>query len=294
MLMSLLVVLLLVGVPSLLVIAVRAAMGWNRSGVGARREWAWVQATWVVCALVGGALAWLLAGHLSLGRGTMLAPAVMGAFVVIGVGLGETVVRPRRPSGRRSASLAVRRVADYLPRALVGAVGGVVTLHLATLALTTVTASADDMGRAGRQVAAWCGNMGSAASPYPGSFYSVPLVLLLLLMSLGTVAALTAVVRRPRGFATREVGDDELRRRSATRVLAAAGGAVAASHAGIAYFAGSALLRLGCQRAWMEPVGWLLLASVPGAVLLLGWFSSRIVLPGGVAAAPAPGPAGVR
>ena len=62
---------------------------------------------------------------------------------------------------------------------------------------------------------------------------------------------------------------------------------MAASHAGIAFFAGTALLRMDCQRAWMDPAGWLLLASVPVALLLLGWFLARIVTPAATPAAPA-------
>ena len=130
------------------------------------------------------------------------------------------------------------------------------------------------------KIAARCGDTGSGAGPYPGSFYSFPLALLLLVIGLATAAALTAVVRRPRGFAPDDVGDDVLRQRSTTRILAAAGAAVAASHVGIAYFAGSALLRMDCQRAWMPPVGWALMASMPAALLLLGWFLGRIVTPG--------------
>ena len=137
--------------------------------------------------------------------------------------------------------------------------------------MTTASASTDDLGRAGRQIAAQCGNTGSAAGPYPGSFYSVPLTLLLLAIGLATAAALMAVVRRPRDFAPDDIGDDELRHRSTTRVLAAAGAAVAASHLGIAFFAGTALLRLDCQRAWMGPAAWALVASVPAALLVLGW-----------------------
>ena len=166
---------------------------------------------------------------------------------------------------------------DYLPRALPAAVGVITVLHLATLALTTASASPDDMGRAGRQIAAQCGQTSTTASPYPGSFYSVPLTLLLLVIGAVAVASLTAVVHRPRGFAPDDVGDDALRRRSATQVLAAVGAAVAASHAGIAFFASTALLRMDCQRAWMDPVGWTLMATIPAALLLLGWFLYRIV-----------------
>lgn len=234
--------------------------------------------------VTGGVVAWLLQGTLDLGRGAMLAPAILGVSLVAGVGLGETVVRPRRPAGPRTASLETRQVTEYLPRGVTTVVVATAALHLAALTLTTATASADDMGRAGRQVAAQCGGTGSVASPYPGSFYSGPLTALLVVMGLATLAALMAVVRRPRGFAPDEVGDDVLRRASTTRVLAAAGAALAASHAGIAFFAGTALLRMDCQRPWMAPVGWALLASVPVALLVLGWLLGLIVTPGALPA----------
>lgn len=278
--MSLVVLLVLVGGPLLLTVIALTALWLTRGRVDTRREWTFVRLTWVTAVIVGAVVAWLGNAFLDLGRGTMLAPAVLGLFVVAGVGLGEAVVRPQRPTGPRTASLAPRRVANYLPRVLTTAAGGITVLHLATLALTTATASPDDMGHPGRQVAARCGNMGSSAGPYPGSFYSVPLILLLLVIGMTTTAALTAVIRRPRGFAPEEVGDEVLRQRSTTRVVAAAGAAVAASHVGIAYFAGMALLRMDCQGAWMHPVGWVLLASVPVALLLLGWFLGRIVTPG--------------
>lgn len=286
--MSLPVLLVLVGGPLLLAVIALAAQSLTRGGIDTRREWRWVRVTWAAALVVGGGAAWLVNGSLDLGRGTMLVPAVLGLFVVAGVGLAETLVRPQRPTGPRTASLAARRVADYLPRALTTAVGGISVLHLATLALTTASASTDDLGRAGRQIAARCGNTGSGAGPYPGSFYSFPLTLLLLVIGLAAVAALVAVVRRPRGFAPDDVGDDVLRRLSTTRVLAAAGAAVAASHVGIAFFAGTALVRMDCQRAWMEPVGWVLIATMLAALLLLGWFLGRIVVPG---ALPAPSPA---
>lgn len=286
--MSLPVLLVLVGGPLLLTVIALAAQSLTRGPIDTRREWRWVRVTWAAALVVGGGAAWLVNGSLDLGRGTMLVPAVLGLFVVAGVGLAETLVRPQRPTGPRTASLAARRVADYLPRALTTAVGGISVLHLATLALTTASASTDDLGRAGRQIAARCGNTGSGAGPYPGSFYSFPLTLLLLVIGLAAVAALVAVVRRPRGFAPDDVGDDVLRRLSTTRVLAAAGAAVAASHVGIAFFAGTALVRMDCQRAWMEPVGWVLIATMLAALLLLGWFLGRIVVPG---ALPAPSPA---
>ena len=282
--MSLSIISALVGGPLLLTVIALGAHSATRGGPDTRSEWKWVRATWVAAAFIGGVAAWLVNGSLDLGRGTMLAPAIVGLFVVTGVGLAETVVRPRRPTGPRTASLAPRRVVNYLPRALTTAVAGITAVHLATLALTTASASADDMGRAGRQIAARCGNVGNGAGPYPGSFYSIPLTLLLLGIGLAAVAALVAVVRRPRGFANDEVSDDVLRLRSMTRVLAATGAAVAASHVGVAFFAGTALLRMDCQRAWMDPAGFVLVATIPVALLLLGWFLARIVVPGALPA----------
>lgn len=275
-----LIVLVLIGGPLLLTAIAVVGQSLVRERIDTHHEWRWVRVTWAVALVVGAVAAWLVDGSLELGRGTMLAPVILGLFVVAGVGLAETVVRPRRPTGSRTASLAPRRVADYLPRALTIAVGGITVLHLATLVMTTASASTDDMGRAGRSIAAQCGDTGSAAGPYPGSFYAVPLLLLLLVVGLAAVAALIAVVRRPRGFAPDDVGDDVLRRRSATRILAAAGAAVAASHVGIAFFAGTALLRMDCQRAWMAPVGGVLVASVLLALALLAWFLTQIVAPG--------------
>ncbi|TQJ52244.1 hypothetical protein [Phycicoccus sp. SLBN-51] len=275
--MSLIVLFVLIGTPLLLTLT---ALSLARVRVATGEEWKWVRLMWAAAVLIGGVVAWLLQRGLDLGRGSMLAPAILGVSVVAGVGLGETVVRPRRPAGPRTASLVTRHVTDYLPRGLTAVVVAIAAVHLVTLALTTATASADDMGRAGRQVAAQCGDTGSAASPYPGSFYSGPLTVLLVVVGIATLAALMAVVRRPRGLAPDEVGDDVLRRWSTTRVLAAAGAALAASHAGIAFFAGTALLRMDCQRAWMELVGWALVASVPVALLLLGWLLGRILTPG--------------
>lgn len=279
--MALIVLSVLVGTPLLLTVL---AVSLSGGRIEADAEWARVRWMWAAAVVVGGVVAWWVARHLDLGRGLMLVPAVLGLSVVSGVGLAETVVRPRRPAGPRTASLLARRVTDYLPRGLTAVVAVTAGAHLATLAVTTASASADDLGRAGRRIAAQCGDTGSAASPYPGSFYSVPLAVVLLVIGLAGLAAVTVVVRRPQGFAADRAQDDVLRRRSATRVVAAAGAALAASQAGIASFAGAALLRLDCHRAWMPPLGWALLASVPVAVLLLGWFLGRVVAPGASAA----------
>src|SRR5688500_3743694 len=116
--MPLLVLLVLLGGPLLLTVIALAAQSSTPVDIDTRRQRRWVRLTWAAALVVGGIAAWLLNTTLDLGRGTMLVPAVLGLFVVAGVGLAETVVRPQRPTGPRTASLAPRRVADYLPRAL--------------------------------------------------------------------------------------------------------------------------------------------------------------------------------
>ena len=59
-------------------------------------EWRRVRLTRLVGTLAGLAAAAICWQQGSFGRGPMLAPALFGLGVVLGVGLGETVVRPRR------------------------------------------------------------------------------------------------------------------------------------------------------------------------------------------------------
>ncbi len=251
------------------------------------REWLAVVAIRILGGAAGVAAAcvtvfWPIAGvDLGLGRGLLLAPAVVGLGVMLGVAVGETVVRPRRPAGPRTASLEPRRVWAYLPRPLTWSVLVTTVLLAATLALSTITASADDMGRAGRSLSCRTAVHSSSQGPYPGSFYSVPLLAILVLVAVVGLFAARAVVRRPRGFAPSEYGDDALRTRSLTVIVAGAGLAISASYAGVALTAGGALNQLGrseCGAAWMTPVGLPLLLSVPLALLVTCWCAVRLLL----------------
>ncbi|MBA3783051.1 MAG: hypothetical protein H0X12_14520 [Nocardioides sp.] len=262
-------------------------LAFARRDVKTGREWLAV----VAIRIVGGAAGVAAAGatvfrpmagvDLGLGRGLLLAPAIVGLGVMVGVAVGETVVRPRRTSGPRSASLQPRRVWAYLPRPLTWAVAVMTVLHLATLVLTTVTASADDLGRAGRSVTCPDSGPGFTSTPYPGSFYSYPLLAILALVAVVGLFAARVVVRRPRGFAPSEYGDDALRVRSLTVIVAAAGLAVAATHVAVAVTALNALSNAGgsaCGTGWMSPYDILLLLSLPVGVVVTCWCGVRLLL----------------
>ncbi len=237
--------------------------------------WRWAGVTGGLVA--GGAAA----ASGALGRGLLLAAPVFGLCVLAGVVVGETSVRS--PKGRtRMAALEVRRVRDYLPRGLARAVVGAAALLLALLAVTTATGTADDVGRPGRMLLLQCTTaLQQGASPWPGSFYSVPLVALVLTGLVAASAALRVVVRRPRaGADTATVAaDDALRQRAAQTITGACGILVTLPLAGACLLTAVALLSLSCRPTWWTFAGWSLLALLPALAALMGWCAASVLSP---------------
>lgn len=231
-----LAILALLGV--LVVLVVVAPGRW----VQVRREWRLVQLTRVAGVVVGLVLASVVPDD------TGLEPAVFGLCVLVAVVLGETVVRPRRPGGARTASLSPRRVRDYAPRHLARAA---MASSVATVALTlvSITVLRTDPG-SGRTVLLGCGN------DWPAIVKTDPMVvtptLAVLLTSILLVGAVAArqVVRRPRGMGATTDDDDALRRRSLAVVTAAVGFATAATGSsvvnGLAEAAGQSTTGASC------------------------------------------------
>lgn len=273
-------VLVLALVLVLVVLAVLVGLG-RRRDVVPRREWRLVQATRLL-GLVGGlaaAMAMLrLREHWVGSLSEVLAPAAFGLVVVTGVALGEVAVRPRRTTGPRTASLRPRTVRSYAPRvttALVATMGG---LLAATLLLTTVTADRADDGRL-RALACRAGGVTSVVTPYPGLYYAAPLAVVLVLTLAVAAAAARRVVTRPRGLATTDHGDDVLRRRSITVIVAAVGVAVSASEMGVAAVAAEAIHRVsdGCPMAGSSTLTVGLAVTAVAALLLALWCLVRVV-----------------
>jgi hypothetical protein len=197
----------------------------------------------------------------SLGRGVMLAGSLLALCIVLGVVVGELRVTAPPPA-ERVATLEVRRVRDYAPRRLAIVVLAATALLGAVLAATTAMGSADDLGRDGRVLFRQCSDLvAEARGPWPGSFYSVPLAVVVGLGLLVTAVALRQVVRRPRQ-GTDVVADDLLRRRAAETCTAAAGLLVVVPLTGIATFTALGLRGISCA-----PAGWT--ASATGLLLLV-------------------------
>src|SRR5450631_3926485 len=220
----------------------RKAVGWRWAGLGAG----------VVVASLTAVTA--RAGLYNLGA--MLSAPVFGLCVMGGVVAGElTTIPPRQ--GVRTAAFETRTVGEYLPRGL-GSLVAASTLGLgALLVTTTLMGSADDAGLAGRFLSRQCRpEIWARNGPWPGSFYSVPLGIAVVVGLLGAAAALRTVV---------------LRRRSVEAVVAATGVMVAASLSGVAFVAGIQLHRIACSPASWTVLGVALLAVGALMLLLTSW-----------------------
>ena len=245
------------------------------------REWLLVLTVRVLASVVGVAAAIATYASGSYGRGPMLALSAFGGCVLLGTALGETLVRPRRDPGVRSASLTPRRVRDYLPVTAVP-VAGMAGATFALLVFTTVTA--DGGPGLERGLACATATMSSRHTPYPGSYYSLPLALALVAVLGVAAVAARQVVARPRGMAPDSSDDDLLRRSSLDVVVAATGCAVGAPLFGICLVAGGALRSLStarpsCAPEWYGPVGGVLLvlSLVPFVLTLV--CLARLALP---------------
>lgn len=225
------------------------------------------------------ALAW---GHLR--PLTFAAPLLAAVVVVAAIVVGQqSAYRAARVTG--SAGLERRQLRSYLPPALTRWTVCLLALLLTAVLFSTLAASPDDMGRAGRAVSVWwiegegaqSGTYGAARTPFPGSFYTSWVGLALALLLALAVLGLVLTVRRPRNGADPELVrvDDALRRITVEGIVAAVGVGVSGSALAVTLVSGMDLLQLG-------PVP---LATASGAVSLIvavgalvGLLGSAVVL----------------
>jgi len=244
--------------PSLhgaLVASHRKAVGWRWAGIG--------------LGAVVAALTALTATVDLYNIGAMLAPTIFGLCVIGGVFVGEFTTIPR-PQGVRTATVETRTADNYLPRRLSRIVAASALALGTVLVTTTWMGSADDEGRAGRFLSRLCSpDIVARNGPWPGSFYSVPLGIAVVVGLVVAAVALRTVVLRPRSGSDYDlvVADDFLRRRSAEAIVAATGVMVAASLSGVALVAGVRLISVACPTASWTILGVVLL--VVGALMLL-------------------------
>ena len=217
----------------------------------------------------------------ALGRGLLLAAPIFGLFVLLGVLGGELSVRAPVVQTRKAA-VEIRRARDYLPRNLSIAVTAAAGALTALLVATTATGSADDLGRAGRALARQCTSaLSQSASAWAGSYYSIPLAVVILFGLAAAVGTLHRVVLRPRPGdpSVLTTADDLLRRRAGYAVTGACGVLVTIPLIGVSLVTAFALLAISCRPTWWTVAAWSLIALAPAWVVLLGWSGLAVVSP---------------
>jgi len=198
-----------------------------------------------------------------LGRLALTGPAVAGMVTIAAILVGQ---RSAHEAARTPgvAGLERRSWTDYPARRALGELACLLAAVGAVAAWTTLAASPDDLGRAGRSLTTictttvWSDGVASAetvehaSSPFPGSFYTAPMTIALGLLALVVLLALISIGRRPRDGSDRELVrvDDALRRITAEGVLAAAGLGLSGS---LLLVSASAYLQFG--KSACEPSG---------------------------------------
>lgn len=198
---------------------------------------AWVA---LVVTLVGGA-AGVAAQPLSLGQGLAfgLVPAAAGLSLAAVQAVGE-LTWPRPTGTVRRARLVRRTAADVAPPVLRRAVrtsGAALGLVLLVCGLV----AAPD----GRSVARAFEDGSSAAGPFPGWFYGVPLLVATGVVLVATEGTLRLIARRPSVSEAEPGWDLALRRLSAHRLLRGAQLVLGLTTAGVTLVAGTALRNVG-------------------------------------------------
>jgi hypothetical protein len=217
----------------------------------------------------------------SLGIGAALAPPTFGLCLLCGVIVGE--VLGRAPVGAtRTASIEIRSLQAFLPRPMLWWVAGTGTVLFGFLLVTSILGVSDDMGRAGRAIAVRCSaDLVTAATPWPGRFYSLPIGGAVLLgVAVAALAARVVAARpRPQTDESGRLVDDRLRRASGRTIVATVGVLVAAPLAGSAAFAGVALETLGCGSTALRVAGLGCVGLAVVAVLATAAFVATVLLP---------------
>lgn len=165
----------------------------------------WILTIVAVCASIG-----------AYGRGVLVAPAAAGAVAMVVLAVGERTV-PTEEAPHLRVDLTPRAGVAQITRSTVALTATTLAALIALLALAWSKATADEFGHTGRGVE-WATRDGSQShGPWPGSYYSIPMVIALLVLAAAFAVAMYAVALRPQLNADTDaaVADVRMRARSA-------------------------------------------------------------------------------
>ena len=265
---------------------------------------------WRGLGLAAGLLAALACAMLAgtaLGRFVGLAPAALGAGLIIGTIVGERTASA--PLGTtREAGLGERRIGDLLRGQSLWPMVASTGLLVAILAMGTVLGSPDDLGRAGRALARTCQlvsdgvptTAGERRGPWPGSFYTLPLGGAFIVLGVLALVALKSIAARRAAGSESEDLDRLTRSWSTGNVLRASTVSALLIAGPLATVMGATLSAMDCRASTDTFVQWMALAAGVvatglGLALLASLFMApRLVVDDLPGALPPPAGAGVR
>ena len=225
-----------------------------------------------------------------LGRFALTGPAVASMVMIASILVGQHLVR-RAAQTPGVAGLERRSWSDYPPRRAVFAAAAMLVLVALVAAYTTLAAAPDDLGRAGRALRTVCSSWfegttteqytAHMSSPFPGSFYTAPMAVVLGALVLVAVVALMLVGRRPRNGSDAELVrvDDALRRITAEGIVASAGLGVAGSLVALAASAYPQFGKAACASANVASSYLLAIMALGGLIFSLRCLIT-VVVPG--------------
>lgn len=194
----------------------------------------------------------------SFGQGWLVAPSLGAALAALVVLVGELTV-PTEPGERRTASLESRSSARVVRPATWLLLSACLATLVGLITWSSVVATSDDQGRAGRAVE-WMTTDGSQShTPWPGSFYAWPLSASLVVMLACVGGALVAAARRVQANADAlsALDDAALRRESVAFVMRTSLLALAVTLAGVSLAIGSATAALVAgSPMWAAAMHW--------------------------------------
>ncbi|MFJ3673333.1 hypothetical protein ACIPSE_43455 [Streptomyces sp. NPDC090106] len=228
------------------------------------------------CARWTGLLVGLLAARMvssndGLGVGMLYAIPVFGLCAVAGVLVGDALTAPPRGTVR-TAGLTPRRMRDYVPPRMTALLLAEAAALVVVLTVAAAVASPDDMGRAGRSLTITCpGDRTTSSSPWPGLFYSLPILAALAVSTAACAWSLARIARRP--------GNEQTRHNRSLATVAAWGLLVSTPLLGATSTASGALMDTDCDGMVGRLATWVLWPTALVALITVPWCLFTLLAP---------------
>lgn len=215
------------------------------------------------------------------GLGIILAPAIFAVTQILAT-LTAGVLTHDAARTMGTAGLEVRRIGKYLPARLSLLVASTTMILAVAMTWTTAMGVPDDMGRAGRAFSYSFDEFTVTIGPWPGSFYTIPMAVVLGFALVIAGITIGVTVRRPRNASDPEIlrVDELVRARAVESVIAALGVAMAGSLFCVSFLVALLAIPQNSVPTLLRLAGWGAVVLEFAAMALTIWCVVLLLLPG--------------